>query len=428
MANNNLNNPPVKGDDLLAYLNNELSKAEKHKLEEQMLEDEFLADATEGLGMVKDKAALAANIAAINASLNTTLNSTGTAPTRSFLSIVGNTAAIAATITLLIGTAYFISQYTSPNKESAQKTLAENKTEHGSQPQFAPLNEASQPPTEESSVKADSVAVTGEQGVKKDLKVNHTYTWSPAYGQAAAVADEPVSVSDGDSKQDLYIPTAPDMNATKNVDLDLSKYGPASNQSYNNQALDYRLKSKDIKATGATYEKVKPEKKNKARTEAYEDVPGVYMDGVLIKKDNDDKATVTQSDNPTRSTVTGKKENTTDEATTKAMGYYKNGDYKGALNEFETILKKEPGNSKGLYYSGMANKYLGKEAKALDFYTKVPANSTYYENAQWEIAQIYKAQKKNAQAINALQQVINVNGALKTRAEKLITELQGNNK
>ncbi|UPT66244.1 MAG: hypothetical protein M0D57_17450 [Sphingobacteriales bacterium JAD_PAG50586_3] len=72
----------------------------------------------------------------------------------------------------------------------------------------------------------------------------------------------------------------------------------------------------------------------------------------------------------------------------------------------------------------MANKYLGRESKALDFYNKVPAGTTYYENAQWEKAQILKSQKKADQAILALQEVVRLNGPLKSRAENLIKELK----
>jgi tetratricopeptide (TPR) repeat protein len=107
------------------------------------------------------------------------------------------------------------------------------------------------------------------------------------------------------------------------------------------------------------------------------------------------------------------------------MDLYKNGDYRGAINELEGILKKDPTNVKALYYSGMANKYMGKESKALDFYNKVPKNNPLYENAQWEIAQIYKSKKNNAQAITALQEVVNYNGTLKVRAQNMIKELGG---
>jgi tetratricopeptide (TPR) repeat protein len=72
----------------------------------------------------------------------------------------------------------------------------------------------------------------------------------------------------------------------------------------------------------------------------------------------------------------------------------------------------------------MANKYLGRESKALDFYNKIPPGNAYYENAQWEKAQILKSQKKIDQAILALQEVVKFNGSLKTRAENLIKELK----
>jgi hypothetical protein len=417
MANNNINKPPVEGDSLLSYLNNKLSKADKHKLEEQMLEDEFLADAAEGLGMVKDKAALAANIAAINAGVSSSIKSSTTAPAKPFLSVVGNTAAIAATITLLIGAAYFISQYSSnSNKELA---VADHKAAP-QQPQLAPLNDGSQPLAEENMVATDSVAAPENEGKAFSPAVNY-YKYTPItsnYDEAAPSED----IAVGDQTKDLRVVDMPAKVAEP--DFDISMYGPASNNANISQGstTKYNLKTT---AGNERLEKNKNEKKYKARTEDAntDDAPGVYMDGILIKKENDDKVT-TQTTSPTRATVTGKKDATSSEITDKALNYYKNGDYKNALGELEDLLKKEPGNMKAIYYSGMANKYLGRESKALDFYNKVPAGNAYYENAQWEKAQILKSQKKTDQAILALQEVVKLNGLLKTRAESLIKELK----
>ena len=416
MANDNLNNPPVKGDDLLSYLNNELSKADKHKLEGKMLEDEFLADAAEGLGMVKNKTDMAASIAAINAGISSSLNKTAAAP-RSFLSVIGNTAAIAASVALLVVAAYFLSQYTSDTNMEAQKSVADNQ-KNNSQPQFAPLNDGSVI-SEESPAKADSISTPSESPAK-NIGANK-YIWAPK-----AIASDEGNVSE-DVVMEPNVGNA--TNATNTVempvapaspDFDLSKYGPASNNAYNN---DYKNINQFSTVTGSK-EKTKPEKKNKYRSEegSTDNAPGVYMDGILIKKDNDDKDI---ADSPTRSVLYDKEAPAGTDATAKAMDLYKNGDYRGAINELEGILKKDPTNVKALYYSGMANKYMGKESKALDFYNKVPKNNPLYENAQWEIAQIYKSKKNNAQAITALQEVVNYNGTLKVRAQNMIKELGG---
>lgn len=418
MANNNINKPPVEGDSLLSYLNNKLSKAEKHKLEEQMLEDEFLADAAEGLGMVKDKAALAANIAAINAGVSSSIKNTASAPAKSFLSVVGNTAAIAATIALLVGAAYFISQYSlNNNKELA---VADHKSKP-QQPQLAPLSDGSQAPIEESSIATDSVATKSESN-KTFSPTGNYYKYIPPVVRYDADELAPTEdVSYGDQIKSITVVEEPVKNVTQ--DIDVSMYGPASNNNFNSTPK-YNLKTTPTKER---LEKGKSDKKYKAVTEGFnndnDDAPGVYMDGVLIRKESDDKA-VTQTASPTRATVTGKKDATPAEITDKALNYYKNGDYKSALGELETLLKKEPGNMKAIYYSGMANKYLGRENKALEFYNKIPAGSTYYENAQWEKAQILKSQKKIDQAILALQEVVKLNGPLKTRAESLIKELK----
>ncbi|UPT66243.1 MAG: hypothetical protein M0D57_17445 [Sphingobacteriales bacterium JAD_PAG50586_3] len=341
MANNNINKPPVEGDSLLSYLNNELNKADKHKLEEQMLEDEFLADAAEGLGMVKNKAALAANIAAINAGVSSSLKSSTTAaPAKSFLSVIGNTAAIAATIALLVGAAYFISQYSATNS-AKETTVVDNKVAP-QQPQFAPLNDGSNPTIEESPA-ADSLstATTATENNKVFAPNANYYKYTPVVTNDVYDADEAAPAENipvGNGTKDMFV--AEPAKKLAQEDIDISMYGPASNNNFNQAPVKLSTKT----TSNDRLEKSKKESKLKSRNEdvsSGDDAPGVYMDGILIKKDNDDKSVTTQASNPTRATVTGKKESTPSEITDKALNYYKNGDYKGALGELEILLKKE---------------------------------------------------------------------------------------
>ncbi len=58
---------------LLEYLNKQLDEAGRHDFEKQLLDDEFMNDAAEGLDLVKDKSEIPAVLQQLNSSLKNQL-------------------------------------------------------------------------------------------------------------------------------------------------------------------------------------------------------------------------------------------------------------------------------------------------------------------------------------------------------------------
>jgi len=62
-------NKDIDNQQLMNYLTNELSKADTHDLEKEMVEDDFLNDAVEGLQKIESKKNMEAYVEQLNTSL-----------------------------------------------------------------------------------------------------------------------------------------------------------------------------------------------------------------------------------------------------------------------------------------------------------------------------------------------------------------------
>src|SRR4051812_26993591 len=67
-------NKDIPQDKLLEYLSNKLSQNEQHDLEKQMMNDDFLSDAVEGLEQIENKKDISEYILQLNADLKTQLD------------------------------------------------------------------------------------------------------------------------------------------------------------------------------------------------------------------------------------------------------------------------------------------------------------------------------------------------------------------
>lgn len=413
MANNKHNTPNPEGDKLLSYLNGGLNNADKHKLEEQMLDDAFLADAAEGLAMANKQKAVA-NIAAINAAIGGKLNPP--VAKRSYLQVVGNTTAIAAAVALLIAAAWFISQYANQGKQTIMAESKKERTEN-----TGTLNEADiqmAPLPNDIEYKADSNTPVEEQPAKivapqKSIQTIDADNISVAEDMSDASYNNspPVSIQSAaeESTPTTTLFSSPSIDRTK----------------------DFSYKEVTTKNKTKAPKKSVSKKENSPRYESdAETTPGVYMDGILIKPNRDDKTVISEGTTTSPASSNNQLKVTTTAPTAypdmvnKAMAEYNNGDYKSALEQFEKLLKTDAANTKALYYAGMSNGKLGRSAKAIEYFNKVTPGSAYYENALWEKAQLYKAQKNNAQATVALQEIIKLNGPLKNRAQDMLNKLK----
>ena len=68
----NLNNEAGQ-EKLLEYLNKQLDEAGRHEFEKQLLDDEFMNDAVEGLNLIKDKSEIPVTLEQLNRGLKNQL-------------------------------------------------------------------------------------------------------------------------------------------------------------------------------------------------------------------------------------------------------------------------------------------------------------------------------------------------------------------
>lgn len=395
---------------LLLYYKDKLSSEEKHRLEADMLDDPFMADAAEGLGMVS-------NPAMIDSYINTIQEKFTPAPVspkNTFMQVVANTAAVAASVTLLIGAAYYISTYV--NKK--EPVVAEEKIK---QPTKAPVTDGGQatiPALEEA--QSNDTVIAG---------IPQVYRWEPSfsYNDATTLNEDIVSpiyksvtdsVATSSSVAKVRAEEAPSLGNNYIYDT----YGPASNnvnyswnpnnQGITNENTKVVTKDKDKRTT-------KSSTINRNDNAAPQQPQADYINGVLVKPDNDDD--FYSPPPPTAKELEDKR----NKALAKALSSFNNGKYKDALSECETVLETDPANTKAIYYAGMACKQIGRKEKAIEYFNKIPSGNNYFESALWEKAQLYKTLKKKDLAISTLQDIIKLNGPYKTKAQTLLNELQG---
>ena len=107
------------------------------------------------------------------------------------------------------------------------------------------------------------------------------------------------------------------------------------------------------------------------------------------------------------------------------VSLYNAGDYPSANEKFKDALNNDPNQDQALYYSGMSFFNTAEYDKALPLFEKIlkHKNSSYFQAAQWQIAQIYVKKGDAKQARKALNEVIDMNGTYRDDAEKQIDQL-----
>ena len=433
---------PPDSDLLLAYLKREMSNAEKHELEKRMLADDFLADAAEGLTAVNNPLVIADIKAQINAKVSKPAAKPGV-PKRSPLAVVGNTLAIAASISLLVVAAWFISQSVSNKKPvnvADSRATQQNNANAPVTEQLSPATAqtpadslvANQTPAEQKpnftkavrNFRLENVVEVNESDAEDVAPAN--YNWD--YGDAAVA--QPATTTLGNTSSPATLNTTPVYGNSTNI---YDKYGPASNTNnggyYKTPILEGAKGKKNTAKSNVAADSISDTWGNRTAI-ADEESPGEYINGVMIRRENDNfGATEGKSENVANETVPTKsvaKEvvSPSNKALSRGLEKYNRGDYRSAINDLEDALKADPNNYKAQYSLAMAYKNTNKPDNALTRFNKIPASSPYYENAQWEIANIYLNKNDDAKCIEVLKKIVKLNGAYKIRAQKIIDNLE----
>lgn len=458
MADNNKNiNPeglPPDSDLLLTYLKREMSNVEKHELEKRMLADDFMADAAEGLSAVNNPAVLTALTADVNAKFGPGSGPAQGKAHRSPLAVVGNTLAVAASVALLIVAGYFISLSVGNNRASemamADKKIVQQEevqapgvteSEAATDTAIAPVFEAEGEATEDRIPNKQSY----EQAVMKYRTPNVAVVEEEAE-EAPLAADyktQEALTQPVESRNDAFTGTVTN-SATGNASTanwDLSMYGPASN---NNNNYSYtpvsaaKGKKNKVGKNDVKTDTIADQWGNRTAVAKDEDVPGYYVNGTLIRTEKEVGDNKVAEDNtviattkkdevakpPVTQSTSNKPEN---KSLTKGLERYTRGDYKGAIADLETALKKEPNNYKAQYSLAMAYKNTNKPDMAIARFNSIPPASPYYENALWEKANLYLQKDKDDLAVATLKAIVKLNGTYKVQAQNMLKKLQEQN-
>lgn len=109
----------------------------------------------------------------------------------------------------------------------------------------------------------------------------------------------------------------------------------------------------------------------------------------------------------------------------KALELFDQNKHEEAIIEFETILKEKPSNNTSLYYSSLSLLAIGETEKAEQNLNKILSDTTnsYYQQAKWQLANLYLKKGEKEKARLLLQEIINNKEMFKTKALELLETL-----
>jgi tetratricopeptide (TPR) repeat protein len=117
---------------------------------------------------------------------------------------------------------------------------------------------------------------------------------------------------------------------------------------------------------------------------------------------------------------------TSDEILEMSLSYFKNSQYREAIDNFKLLLTKYPDDLNGLFYSGVAYYHLHLYSDAISNFEKVLShkNTIFNEEALWYSALSWIDIGKTQKAKNMLNEIVNNNGFYSQKAEAKLQILQ----
>ena len=115
----------------------------------------------------------------------------------------------------------------------------------------------------------------------------------------------------------------------------------------------------------------------------------------------------------------------TDDIFTEAFRLYDCKLYKEALEKFNLILDKEPGNTFILFYTAVTEIETGKTESAVNKFKVIlkDKNDLFYQQSEWYLGLCYLKMNKKSQAIKIFNEIINNNHHYKPDAEEILSKL-----
>ncbi|MBK8660188.1 MAG: hypothetical protein IPN22_15310 [Bacteroidetes bacterium] len=360
--------------DMLAYLRNELSAAQRQQFEKLLSEDPFAQEALEGLQTAESVNA-AGRIAGIRQRVR---EKTGVKEPRLVQMHWINYAYAAVVFGVLVGIGFLIVQWAGNNKNE----LALHKPEATMQEQvlFEEKTDTAAAITTSDAL-TDTLAATAPvaedlgSGVKQNVKQDQV-----AGAVAPPVKTVPAAAAGATMNSTLV--------TSSNADVTVS--GTAS--------------SKGLAKEPAKVEEAKMQREAE-RTETL-----VATEAAARKATNQKKAEAEKAAPAT----------TLDDA----MKSFNSASYQKASEQFDEVLKRDPDNSEALYFGGISDYLNGKSAKSEKSFDRLVKTNRYTEGSKWYKANILLKKGKKEEATKILNELSGSAGMYKERALKKLEEIK----
>lgn len=376
-------NGNVSQELLLRYIRGNVTPEERRFIEELIADDPFLSDAVEGLMIVGEDKKIEQHLARIHDSIadHRKKEKSRKIPLKRIL-------AVAATVAVLIIGAWFVNQ---SMQKSTEKIFSD---------EFRPY------PVPEAKKEVQPDTVTPE---KKQTDVNYkalaetqsasSKSKAPAVSATTTITKEEEEKAPAVATYDEPDVATPEQNAYQSSEKSITT----------NDNVTVKLKQDTvITQAGAPAASQSLSRQNavpiEQKTEAFQEVSSGNIQSQADKEEL-----------PFHK-----------EMFAHGLDLYNQGNYAGALSEFEMLLKDEPNNSGANFYAAVCYLALENADQALKKLRKLDNNKNgqYYEATLWyeSLAYVKKGEKKSA--INTLEKVIKLEGEHKAKAQEMLIQLK----
>lgn len=394
---------------MLAYLHNTLSADEKQQFEKLLAGDPFAQDALEGLQAAQNAQAATASIARVKSKVR---ERTGAGEVKVVKLHWTNYAWAAAIFAILIGIGFLMVGYMGKKADGIAMNNTSESKGADSQTQLFESADKNQPAVTETVV---GVTDTGTFSLHINEPVaDKNADMKPLGGSA---------VAENEVKEDLKF-AAPVANAEKQ----LQQQTEQKNIGFVNTSPAAGMNSTITANNGLG---AAPAGK-KSETPAFKPAGNVNdeADDLERRKDKEVKAPARGDEEKTLEEVvvaSNRKEKAKETGTSieDARNSFNSGDYKKAGDQFDVVLKNEPGNPDALYFGGISDYINGKTNKSEKNFDKLLQDGKrYQEGSKWYKANILLKKGKKEEARKLLNELANSTGSYKERAVQKLEEVK----
>jgi TolA-binding protein len=125
------------------------------------------------------------------------------------------------------------------------------------------------------------------------------------------------------------------------------------------------------------------------------------------------------------SPVTRSMNNSEPDRYSSAITSYKNGNFKGAIAGFESVLENDPSSESARFLLGMSQLALQNYSQTIDLLTVVAnGQGEYGKEAEWYLGLSYLKTGNKSKAVDCFEYLLKSNGFYRERAEKILYRLK----